>query len=157
MARALYVSSLEFKQYAADRGVIVSDSEALPMLNRAQDYINTIYQYKGTSVNGINAFPRKGLCNYADDVIPEAVIEATLYAALQIKLKVPFLEGALADPQIKSRQISLSGIKEEMATNYKASPVQESVPLQMCTSLLANADLLARSPYGIVNMDAFRG
>lgn len=157
MARLLYVTSTELREYAADRGVTLSGDDALVLLNKAQDYIDTTYSFCGTRVYETSAFPRNGLDGYDNSTIPCAVKQATLYAAMQIQIGTPFMEGRLADPQVKKVTIGATSISREYATNYKANPVQQTTPLQGCTSLLADADLLCGNVYGINNMIAWRG
>lgn len=156
MARMLYASSEEFIEYAADRGVLVSGTDARSWLNAAQDYIDTEYSFKGTAMQDSSEFPRSGLERYADDVIPYPVKQATLYAAYMLAIGVPFLEGKLAEAQIKSETIAVNRITTEYATNYQADLVQKATRLDFVTTILGRAGLLDYD-VGIINMYGVRG
>lgn len=156
MPRILYAASDELVTYAAERGVSVSVEEARTTLNKAQDYIDTEYTFKGVAVNEDSQFPRTGLDNYADDVVPYPVKNATLYAALMLLQGVEFLEGKLAQSQTKSVTISASRIQEEYATNYKEAATQSAIRLDGCTVMLERAGLLD-TEVRTLNMYGVRG
>lgn len=156
MARILYASSQELIDYAAERGVVVSDDDARTILNKAQDYIDTEYFFKGEAVNVDSEFPRTGLEHYADDVVPLPVKRATLYAALMLAQGVEFLEGKLADSQTKMVTIATGRITEEYATNYQDGATQSAIKLDGVTILLRKAGLLDED-MAIINMYGVRG
>lgn len=141
MPRILYAASSELVTYAADRGVVVSEDEARVTLNKAQDYIDTTYEYVGEPVNDDSEFPRTGT-QFPEDVVPVPVKNATLYAALMLLQGVEFLEGKLATAQQKSVKIAVSGITEEYATNYRDGAVQDAIILDGVTVMLRRAGLL---------------
>lgn len=156
MTRMLYASTAELIEYAADRGVLVSETDARKWLNSAQDYIDNEYDFRGEAVYDTSAFPRTGLENFADDVIPYPVKNATLYAALMLAQGVEFLEGKLATAQIKSETIAVNRITTEYATNYQDDAVQKSIRLDGVTNMLRRADLLDPDAF-IVNLYGVRG
>lgn len=156
MARILYASSDELIDYAAERGVVVSADDARTLLNKAQDYIDTEYYFRGVAVNADSEFPRTGLDNYADDIVPYPVKSATLYAALMLAQGVEFLEGKLATSQVKSVTIAASRISEEYATNYQDGATQSAIRLDGVTVLLKKAGLLDPDAVSI-NLYGVRG
>ena len=155
MPRILYAASSELVNYAADRGVVVSEADARIELNKAQDYIDTTYDFKGEATQEDSPFPRTGTA-YAKDVVPVPVKNATLYAALMLLQGVEFMEGKLATSQTKSVKIGVSGISEEFATNYQDGAVQDSMRLDGVTVMLKRANLLDESLFRI-NMYGVRG
>ena len=155
MPRILYAASSELVTYAADRGVVVSEDEARIQLNKAQDYIDNEYEYIGEPMQDDSQFPRTGT-QFADDVVPYAVQNATLYAALMLLQGVEFMEGKLAESQQKSVKIAVSGITEEFATNYKDGAIQDSYRLDAVTVMLRRANLLDDSMASL-NMRGVRG
>lgn len=155
MPRILYAAATELVTYAADRGVVVSEDDARIELNKAQDYIDQTYDFIGEPMQEDSEFPRSGT-KYLEDVVPIAVKNATLYAALMLLQGVEFLEGKLATAQTKSVKIGVSGINEEYATNYKDGAVQDSVRLDVVTVLLRRAQLLDNS-LSRLNMRGVRG
>lgn len=155
MPRILYAASSELVNYAADRGVVVSEADARIELNKAQDYIDTTYDFKGEAMQEDSQFPRTGTA-YAEDVVPVPVKNATLYAALMLLQGVEFMEGKLATSQTKSVKIGVSGISEEFATNYQDGAVQDSMRLDGVTVMLKRANLLDESLFRI-NMYGVRG
>lgn len=156
MPRILYAATDELITYAADRGVSVSDTDARVALNLAQDYIDTEYDFVGEAVNVESEFPRTGLENYADDVVPYPVKNATLYAALMQLQGVEFMEGKLATAQTKSVTIAANRIQEEYATNYQDGAVQSAIRLDAVTVMLDRAGLLD-SEARPLNMIGVRG
>ena len=156
MARILYASSQELIDYAAERGVVVSADDARSLLNKAQDYIDTEYFYKGVAVNADSEFPRTGLDNYPDDSVPLPVKNATLYAALMLAQGVEFLEGKIAQSQTKMVTIATGHITEEYATNYQDGATQSAIKLDGVTIMLRKAGLLDED-MAIINMYGVRG
>lgn len=156
MSNVRYASSAEFVTYAAERGVTVTNDEALTRLTVAQDYIDQNYSFRGVAINADTEFPRSGLDNYADDVVPYPVKRATLYAALMLAQGVEFLEGKLAESQVKSVTIASNKISEEYATNYKDGAVQSATRLDGVTSILSKADLLDPDA-NVINLIGVRG
>lgn len=155
MPRILYAASSELVTYAADRGVVVSEDDARIALNKAQDYLDTTYAFVGEPTQDDSEFPRTGT-QFPDDVVPYAVKDATLYAALMILNEVEFLEGKLATAQQKSVKIAVSGISEEYATNYRDGAVQENMMLDGVTIKLRRAKLLDDAAFSL-NMRGVRG
>ncbi|MDX7992885.1 DnaT-like ssDNA-binding protein [Xenorhabdus littoralis] len=87
-----YASVGDLKQFAAQRGYSLSDSNVLPsLLFQAMDYLST-KQWKGSKTNKNQplAFPRKGI--YVDgELVPDDVIPMPLINA-QCRLAVDSLE-----------------------------------------------------------------
>lgn len=156
MPNVRYASSAQFIEYAAARGVLVDEDQALTLLTRAQDYIDTTYDYLGVAVNNDSEFPRTGLEDYADDVVPYPVTLSTMYAALMLAQDVEFLEGKLATAQTKSVTIAANRISEEYATNYKDGAVQKAIRLDAVTTILTRAGLLDPDA-GVMNLIGVRG
>lgn len=156
MPNVRYASSKQFLTYASERGVLVDESEALTLLTKAQDYIDTTYNFLGVAVNVDSEFPRTGLENYADDVVPYPVTISTMYAALMLAQDVEFLEGKLATSQTKSVTIAANRISEEYATNYKDGAVQKAIRLDAVTTMLDRAGLLDPDA-AVVNLIGVRG
>lgn len=156
MPNVRYASSEQFLTYASERGVLVDESEALTLLTKAQDYIDTTYNFLGVAVNVDSEFPRTGLENYADDVVPYPVTISTMYAALMLAQDVEFLEGKLATSQTKSVTIAANRISEEYATNYKDGAVQKAIRLDAVTTMLDRAGLLDPDA-AVVNLIGVRG
>lgn len=155
MPRILYAASSELVTYAADRGVLVSEADARVTLNKAQDYIDTEYTFKGVAMQDDSEFPRSGT-DYPEDSVPVAVKNATLYAGLMLLQGVEFMEGKLATAQTKSVKIAANGIQEEYATNYKDGAVQKAIRLDAVTVMLTRARLLDDTGYTL-NMRGVRG
>lgn len=155
MPRILYAAASELVTYAADRGVVVSEADARITLNKAQDYIDTTYEFKGEQVEPDSQFPRTGI-DFPPDAIPFPVKNATLYAALLLLQGVEFTEGKVATAQTKSVKIGVSGISEEYATNYKDGAVQDAIILDGVTIMLKRSNLLDSSMFSL-NMRGVRG
>lgn len=157
MPRIIYVTAADLVQYAADRGVLVTEDAARIAVTQAQDYIDNTYSFYGTAVYPESEFPRSGLELYPDTVVPEPVHRATLQVALMILKDVPIQEGALAAPQVKREVVATNKIETEYATNYKAAPVQNSVILPSLLRLFDRYLLLDASSVTCVNLFGVRG
>jgi len=117
-----YISVLELKDYWADRGDILLDSDAVlqAMIVEATQYIDFRYRYKGTKLEGrdqTTQFPRYLLYDLNDDLvegIPREVKEACA-------------EYALASQTIDLTGTSTTGSGTIIEESSKVGPIEKSV------------------------------
>lgn len=166
MANTRYASVDEFKTYAADRGVSLtntqtgaqlSDNEINVFLTKAQDYIDLVFSFVGDPVYDSTQFPRTGLSKYDETTVPPAVRLSTMYVAAHLVNGLPILEGQKAQAEVKREVVAANRIETEYATNYKDGSVQGYVILDAPMYMLDRAGLLSGVSTGGMNLFGLRG
>lgn len=156
MPRMMYATATELIQYAADRGVSVTEQIANKQLMLAQDYIDGTYSFRGEPVYVESAFPRTGLEDFPETMIPPIVSQATLKVALMLINDTPIMEGTIPEAQIKREVVATNKVETEYATNYAASRVQSNIILPSLLRMFEQYNLITVAGIG-VNLYGVRG
>lgn len=156
MPRILYATASELVQYAADRGVSVSEADATKNITLAQDYIDNTYNFKGAAVYPESAFPRIGI-DYPETTVPPPITRATLIVGMMFINGTPIAEGSVPQPLLKREVIATNKIENEYATNYAASQVQSNVILPSLVRLFTEFDLIDSMAGYSTNLYGVRG
>jgi hypothetical protein len=125
-----------FTAWLAGEGLTLpGDAPAVAVLRqRGSRYIDATYgsRFSGSPTGGIDqerAWPRSGACAYgvsiADDVIPDAVVEASYFAAFQEAKSPGSLSAAVAGSKQVKRQ-KVEGIEREFFESGSGDAVDDA-------------------------------
>lgn len=155
MSRPQYVEVSAFVQYAASSGVVVTDDEAAIYITRAQNYLDSTYDYKGSRVQYDSAFPRAGLKYFTSLEIPPPIAEATKMIALMLAQGVQLEAGTLASAPVSKEVVATGKVEVSYATNHKSAAVHGAYRIAGVTRLLDEYYLLTSS--SLNTLKAVRG
>ena len=136
----VYVDATTFVSYAQERGVTITEDVARIELRKAQDYIDDAYYFVGNPVFSGSSFPRNGLLEYDNKIVPYSVKLATMRIALMSINGVSIYDGV--STQLVKKEVVASGRLETEYETENATSTQNAIKFPSVTKLLYEDGLL---------------